>query len=84
MTFTITVTIILSLGFGPSGIVAGSLAAAFQAWMYGGFTPAGGIFATMTSIGMLGLAMPTAALAAVLLATVVTAIAWACGAAQRT
>lgn len=36
----------------------GSIAAGFQAWAYGGFTPAGGIFATLTSIGMLGLAQP--------------------------
>jgi len=30
------------------------LAAAFQSYMHGGFTPAGGIFATRTSMAMLG------------------------------
>lgn len=29
ITFTLVITIILSLGFGPAGVVAGSLAAAF-------------------------------------------------------
>ena len=33
----------------------GSLAAGFQSFMYGGFTPAGGIFATLTSLAMLGI-----------------------------
>ena len=32
----------------------GSLAAGFQSYMYGDFTPAGGIFATLTSMAMLG------------------------------
>ena len=34
------------------------MAAAFQAYMYGGFTPAAGVFATLTSLGMLGWANP--------------------------
>ena len=47
--------------------------------MYGGFTPAGGIFATLTSMAMLGTAMPMAAVVASLLATVVATIVWAYG-----
>lgn len=35
--------------------VIGSLAAGFQSFMYGGFTPAGGIFAILTSLGMRGI-----------------------------
>lgn len=31
-----------------------TLAVAFQSWMYGRFTPAGGVFATFASLGMLG------------------------------
>ncbi|GAM41997.1 hypothetical protein TCE0_043r15580 [Talaromyces pinophilus] len=54
ITFTVVMMIVMSLGFGPRGIVAGSIAAAFQSFMYGGFTPAGGIFATFTSMAMLG------------------------------
>jgi hypothetical protein len=53
----------------------GSLAAAFQSWMYGGFTPAGGIFATLTSVTMLGIAMPPFAALAALLATVAAVVA---------
>lgn len=50
------------------------MAAAFQSWMYGAFTPAGGIFATLTSVAMLGTAMPLfAALAAVIATVVATA-----------
>ncbi|GAO19821.1 uncharacterized protein UV8b_01816 [Ustilaginoidea virens] len=51
----------LLLGFGPVGIGAGSLAAAFQSYMYGAFTPAGSLFATLTSFGMRGLMVPVAA-----------------------
>ncbi|RYO90502.1 hypothetical protein DL766_004033 [Monosporascus sp. MC13-8B] len=58
ITFTVLVTLVLSLGFGPGGVVFGSLAAAFQSSMYGGFTPAGGLFATLTSLGMLGFFAP--------------------------
>lgn len=47
--------------------------------MYGGFTPAGGIFATLTSMATLGTLMPTAALFAAVTATVVSIIVWACG-----
>ena len=59
--------------------VPGSLAAAFQSFMYAGFTPAGGIFATLTSMGMLGALMPAAVITAMVLATVVAAIVWSCG-----
>ncbi|KAI2795085.1 hypothetical protein POX_a01689 [Penicillium oxalicum] len=46
---------VLNVGFGPLGIISGSLAAGFQSFMYGGFTPAGGIFAILTSLGMRGI-----------------------------
>jgi hypothetical protein len=96
ISFTIVVILILSLGFGPAGVVAGmtmddmiatnaiayisrgSLAAAFQAWMYGGFTPAAGIFATMTSLAMLGLLAPFAAIAGAMAATTITFVVWLC------
>ncbi|KAL2129337.1 hypothetical protein VTI74DRAFT_7929 [Chaetomium olivicolor] len=58
ITFCLVCVIILGLGFGPAGVVAGSVAAIFQSCMYAGFTPAGGIFATLTSMGMLGMLMP--------------------------
>ncbi|KAI9765208.1 MAG: hypothetical protein M1840_007700 [Geoglossum simile] len=80
ITFAVVMVITLSAGFGPSGIVAGSMAAGFQAWMYGAFTPAGGIFATLTSLGMLGLAAPAFVQGASAVATVVSVIVWACGA----
>ena len=48
-----------------------TLAAAFQSWAYGGFTPAGGIFATLTSMGMLRTLMPVQVLCSAVLATVV-------------
>ena len=57
----------------------GTMAAAFQSYMYGGFTPAGGIFATLTSMAMLGTLMPPAAVFAALVATIVAVIVWACG-----
>ncbi|KAG6001975.1 hypothetical protein E4U21_003588 [Claviceps maximensis] len=79
ITFTAVCTLILCLGFGPVGIGAGTLAAAFQSYMYGGFTPAGGIFATLTSIGMLGALMPAAAVLAAIIATGVAAAVWAWG-----
>ncbi|KAG0647315.1 hypothetical protein D0Z07_6907 [Hyphodiscus hymeniophilus] len=66
------------MGFGSGGVLSGSLAAAFQSWMYGGFTPAAGIFATLTSVGMLGFATPVFTAAAVLVATLVSAITWLC------
>ncbi len=57
----------------------GSLAAAFQSFMYAGFTPAGGVFATLTSMAMLGSLMPVAVILAILLATVVAAFVYVCG-----
>ncbi|KAK3614089.1 hypothetical protein LTR56_027488 [Elasticomyces elasticus] len=77
ITFTIIIGLVLSLEFGPIGVVASSIAAAFQAWMYGAFTPAAGIFATLTSLGMLGLLMPVAVVLAACAATVVALIVWA-------
>ncbi|KAL7792068.1 hypothetical protein V8C37DRAFT_381485 [Trichoderma ceciliae] len=69
VTFTAICTLILCLGFGPAGIGAGTFAAAFQSYMYGAFTPAGGIFATLTSMAMLGTLMPEAAILASVVAT---------------
>ncbi|WEW56390.1 hypothetical protein PRK78_001833 [Emydomyces testavorans] len=79
ITFTVVVTIAMIVGFSPIGIVAGSLAAAFQSYMYGGFTPAGGIFATLTSMAMLGTLMFPLFAVAVVIATAVAVIVWACG-----
>lgn len=56
-----------------------TLAAAFQSYMYGAFTPAGGVFATLTSMAMLGTLMPAAALFAFFVASGVAVIVWACG-----
>lgn len=47
--------------------------------MYGGFTPAGGIFATLTSLGMLGLVAPVVVMAAASIATIAAMIVWASG-----
>ena len=57
----------------------GTAAAAFQSWAYGGFTPAGGIFATLTSMAMLGFLMPLEVGLAAMIATGVTVTVWACG-----
>lgn len=93
ITFTITITLVLCLGFGPYGVVAGeqktllvpkyqtddlrgSLAAAFQAWAYGAFTPAGGMFATLTSLGMVGLLAPAVAIFGAGFATTVVSVVW--------
>jgi hypothetical protein len=62
-----------------SPLSIGSLAAAFQAFMYGGFTPAGGIFATLTSMAMIGKLERRVAIVAVISATVVSVIVWYCG-----
>ncbi|EME83812.1 uncharacterized protein MYCFIDRAFT_135172 [Pseudocercospora fijiensis CIRAD86] len=79
ITFTIVAALLLSLGFGPVGFIAGSAAAAFQSWAYGGFTPAGGIFATLTSLAMLGCLVPPVALIASVVATIVAGIVAGCG-----
>ncbi|KAJ5380023.1 uncharacterized protein N7496_002451 [Penicillium cataractarum] len=57
----------------------GSAAAAFQSWMYGGFTPAGGIFATLTSTAMVGLLIPWSMIPASIVATIVAVIVWRLG-----
>lgn len=57
----------------------GTIAAAFQSYMYGAFTPAGGIFATLTSMAMLGTMMPPAAILAVVIATGVAILVWVWG-----
>ncbi|KGO43847.1 hypothetical protein PEX1_038840 [Penicillium expansum] len=83
ITFTLVMALLMFLGFGPVGIVAGllcqflwSLAAGFQSFMYGGFTPAGGIFATLTSMAMLGTLTPPGVLVASILATGVAVVVW--------
>ncbi|KAK1673685.1 hypothetical protein BDP55DRAFT_556284, partial [Colletotrichum godetiae] len=77
--FTIASMNILGLGFGPAGVGAGTLAAAFQSCVYGAFTPAGGLFATLTSMAMLGTLMPWAAVVSGVLATLVTGLVWEYG-----
>ncbi|KAI6580598.1 hypothetical protein MCOR06_009499 [Pyricularia oryzae] len=79
ITFTVIMLVFSVVGFGPRGVIAGTLAAAFQSWMYGGFTPAGGLFAVFTSMGMLGILMPAAALLAALVACGLAAVVWAFG-----
>lgn len=55
---------------------SGSIAAAFQSWMYGGFTPAAGVFATLTSLGMLGFANPVCGLISGVTATLAAGLTW--------
>ena len=57
----------------------GTLAAAFQSTFYGALTPAGGLFATLQSMGMLGTLLPVSAGVAGAGAAVVSAIVWALG-----
>ena len=47
--------------------------------MYGGFTPAAGIFATLTSVGMLGFIVPVYAVTAAIIASLVSLALWGCG-----
>ena len=42
------------LGFGPSGVVAGSCAACFQSVCYGGYVPVGSCFSICQSMGARG------------------------------
>jgi hypothetical protein len=56
----------------------GSLAAAFQGLVYGAFTPAGGICATLTGLGMVGFLAPAVALFGAGVATFTTFFAWLC------
>jgi hypothetical protein len=50
------------------------MAAGFQSWMYGGFTPAGGVFAVLTSIGMIGVFQPVPVASASVIASLVTVV----------
>ena len=59
--------------------ILGTLAAAFQSYMYGAFTPAGGVFATLTSMAMVGTMQPIIFVAAACLSTVAAVVVWACG-----
>jgi hypothetical protein len=47
--------------------------------MYGGFTPAGGLFATLTSTAMVGLLIPWSVIPASIVATIVAVIVWKLG-----
>ncbi|KAG8689530.1 hypothetical protein FRC08_010905 [Ceratobasidium sp. 394] len=62
--FALVVLGVTTFGFGPAGVAAGSAAAATQAALYGGFVPAGSLFAIMTSVGMTGMLYWIGALAA--------------------
>ncbi|MCJ1455614.1 hypothetical protein MMC28_005969 [Mycoblastus sanguinarius] len=55
------------------------LAAAFQSSIYGGLTPAGGVFAKLTSMGMLGTLVPVEVGLAITMAAVVALVIWATG-----
>ncbi|KAH8829452.1 hypothetical protein DL96DRAFT_1054295 [Flagelloscypha sp. PMI_526] len=78
--FWMIILVPMAHGFGPGGVVACSLAAAFQSWMYSVFTPAGGFFAVLASIGMMGFKFPPLVLQAVILATLATVlVGWARG-----
>lgn len=57
----------------------GTIAAAFQSIMYGGFTPAGGLFATLTSMAMVGTLMPAVFVFSSLVASLVAAMVWVYG-----
>ncbi|KAK1763826.1 hypothetical protein QBC33DRAFT_562411 [Phialemonium atrogriseum] len=78
VTFTVF-CMVLALGFRRDGVGASTPAAAFQSYMYGALTPAGGIFATLTSMAMLGTFMPVVVLIAAVIATAVAAIVWKTG-----
>ncbi|KAG8774457.1 hypothetical protein FRC12_001968 [Ceratobasidium sp. 428] len=45
---------VVTAGFGPAGIIAGSAAAGLQAALYGAAVPASGVFAGLTSAAMTG------------------------------
>lgn len=60
-------------------IVSGTAAAVFQSVIYGAFTPAAGIFATLTSVAMTGGLVWPAAVFAAIIATVVAAVVWIIG-----
>lgn len=52
----------------------GSIAAAWQSYAYGAFTPLGGAFALLTSMAMLGKMQSVAAIAGAIVATILTVI----------
>ncbi|KAK1451086.1 hypothetical protein CCUS01_11264, partial [Colletotrichum cuscutae] len=81
--YTVVSIAILASGLSPDGVGAGTLAAAFQSCMYGAFTPAGGLFASLTSMAMLGTLMPWAAVTSGVLATLVAGIVWGFGVGRR-
>lgn len=51
----------------------GSIAAAWQSYSYGAFTPLGGAFAFLTSMAMLGKMQSIAAISGAIVATILTA-----------
>jgi len=75
----IIIFVLVFLGRKADPYATGTLAAAFQSFAYGGFTPAGGIFATLTSMGMLGVLRPLEVGLAAVSATGIAIIVWACG-----
>lgn len=60
-------------------LLLGTVAAIFQSMAYGALTPAGGIFATLTSIAMTDRLSLPAVVAAAILATTVAGIVWVAG-----
>ncbi|KAI8964520.1 hypothetical protein F5Y11DRAFT_345455 [Daldinia sp. FL1419] len=72
--FTFVTILGLRFGFGRAGVAAGSMAAAIQSAKYGAFTPASGIFATLTSLAMLGIFQPLVTLTAAIIASIPAAI----------
>ncbi|KAL9133306.1 MAG: hypothetical protein Q9175_005518 [Cornicularia normoerica] len=79
ISFTAVFLFLASFGFNLVGIGGGTLAAAFQSAFFGGFTPAGGLFATLQSMGMLGTLLPVQVGVAGVSAAVISAIVWALG-----
>lgn len=53
-------------------VSTGSVAAGWQSYAYGAFTPLGGVFAFLTSMAMLGRMQSVAAITGVIVATIVT------------
>ena len=60
-------------------IKSGTAATLFQSVFYGAFTPAAGIFATLTSIAMTGRLLWPAVVFAAVLATIIAAVVWVAG-----
>ncbi|KAB5593742.1 hypothetical protein CTheo_2822 [Ceratobasidium theobromae] len=59
---------------GPRGAMKGGIAAFVQSTLYGGFTPAGSIFATMTTVATLGRESPIAIASAAAIASATTGV----------